>query len=195
MNRVEHVHIVSKRLIVMTALAIAVLSAIFGATFLLGERLMLTYLAFTCGIIGGFVSIQQRLKSVSDEELELLARSWFQIVLIPIFGGVFALVLYCLFLSGIVSGHVFPAFTMPKPATTGPDNNFMIDLLTKTYPSTGPDLAKLLFWSFVAGFSERFVPQIITKVAAGAGGDDGKDGGKKDEDRKRDGRKNDGNAD
>ena len=84
---------------------------------------------------------------------------------------------------------------MPKPATTGPDNNFMIDLLTKTYPSTGPDLAKLLFWSFVAGFSERFVPQIITKVAAGAGGDDGKDGGKKDEDRKRDVRKNDGNAD
>ena len=171
MNRVEHVHIVSKRLIVMTAIAVAVLSAIFGATFLLGQRLMLTHLSFTCGIIGGFVSIQQRLKSVSDEELELLARSWFQIVLIPIFGGIFALVLYCLFLSGIISGHVFPAFSMPKPPAAGPDTNFMVDLLIRTYPSTGPDLAKFLFWSFAAGFSERLVPQIITKVAAGAGGE------------------------
>ena len=26
-------------------------------------------------------------------------------------------------------------------------------------------MAKLLFWSFVAGFSERFVPQIINRVA------------------------------
>ena len=57
----------------------------------------------------------------------------------------------------------------------------MIDLLIKTYPSTGSDLAKFLFWSFVAGFSECFFPQIINKVAAGAGVDDATNGnGKKD---------------
>ena len=41
---------------------------------------------------------------------------------------------------------------------------FMIDKLTKTYQLTGQDLAKFQFWSFVAGFSERFVPQIISNV-------------------------------
>lgn len=166
MNRVEYIHTVTKRLIVMTTIAVAGAVIIFGASFIFGQRLMLTYLAFTCGIIGGFVSIQQRLNKVSDEELELLAGSWFQIVLIPIFGGVFALVLYCIFLSGIISGHVFPKFSMPDPPASGPNTEFMIDILVKTYPSTGPDLAKFLFWSFVAGFSERIVPQIITKVAS-----------------------------
>lgn len=166
MARVENIYVVTKRLIVMTALALAAATAIFAVSLFLGERLMLTHLAFTCGIIGGFVSIQQRLKTVSDDELELLARSWFQIVLIPIFGGVFALVLYTLFLSGIISGHIFPQFTMPEPPADGPDTEFMIDLLMNTYPSTGPDVAKLLFWSFVAGFSERFVPQIVTRVAS-----------------------------
>jgi hypothetical protein len=37
--------------------------------------------------------------------------------------------------------------------------------LTQTFPASGTDIAKLLFWSFVAGFSERFVPQIIRKTA------------------------------
>ena len=37
----------------------------------------------------------------------------------------------------------------------------LINFLRSTYPATGPDLAKLLFWTFVAGFSERFVPQIL----------------------------------
>ena len=62
MDRLTHLHIVTKRLIVMTALAVAAATLIFGASFMFGERLMLTWLAFTCGIIGGFVSIQQRLK-------------------------------------------------------------------------------------------------------------------------------------
>ena len=176
MSRVENIYVVTKRLIVMTALALAAATAIFAVSLLLGERLMLTHLAFTCGIIGGFVSIQQRLKTVSDDELALLARSWFQIVLIPIFGGVFALVLYCLFLSGIISGHIFPQFTMPDPPAGGPDTQFMIDVLMKTYPSTGPDVAKLLFWSFVAGFSERFVPQIGTRVSSSVEERKSKDG-------------------
>lgn len=41
-------------------------------------------------------------------------------------------------------------------------------IFRETYPSSGPDLAKLLFWSFVAGFSERFVPQLISNVTTRA---------------------------
>ncbi|MFG6159190.1 hypothetical protein ACGTNG_10300 [Halomonas sp. 1390] len=35
-----------------------------------------------------------------------------------------------------------------------------------TFPSAGPDLAKLLFGSFVAGFTERRLPQMISKVTS-----------------------------
>ncbi len=166
MSRIENIHTITKRLILMTGISVIFFAAIFGVSYVLNQRFMMTWAGFLCGIIGGFVSIQQRLRTVSDQELELLTKSWFQILLVPIFGGVFALVLYCIFLSGIVSGDLFPDFYIPKPPEAGPDKNFMFELFTKTYPSTGKDFAKFLFWSFVAGFSERFVPQIITKVTS-----------------------------
>lgn len=168
MDRIEHIHILTKRLIVMTAMSVIFFAAVFAISYIFNERFMLTWAGFLCGIIGGFVSIQQRIPKVRDEELILLTRSWFQILLVPIFGGVFALVLYCLFLSGIVTGDLFPAFYMPLPANNQPDTAFMIALFTETYPEDGESFAKFLFWSFVAGFSERFVPQIITKVSHSA---------------------------
>ncbi len=166
MDRIANIHTLTKRLIVMTALAVLVFGGVFALSFYFSHRFMMTWAGFMCGIIGGFVSIQQRIKTVSDEELVLLTRSWFQILLIPIFGGVFALLLYCIFLSGMISGNLFPLFYIPEPVNGIPDTAFMIDIFTKTYPLTGQDLAKFLFWSFVAGFSERFVPQIINNVVS-----------------------------
>jgi hypothetical protein len=152
---------VTKRLILMTTIALVLVAGLFALTLARGDRFMLSWASFGCGLLGGFVSIQQRLKRLTDEELELLSSSWFQIVLIPIYGGVFALVLYVAFLSKIVEGGVFPhfsspTFTQPLPTTSDVRNFFSL-----TYPTTGEDLAKLLFWSFLAGFSERFVPQIL----------------------------------
>lgn len=170
MDRIANIHILTKRLIVMTAVSVLLFSAVFGLSFYFSHRFMMTWAGFMCGIIGGFVSIQQRIKAVSDDELVLLTRSWFQILLVPIFGGVFALVLYCIFLSGMIEGELFPHFYMPTPQSDTPDTAFMIDLFTKTYPLTGQDLAKFLFWSFVAGFSERFVPQIISNVVSSSAG-------------------------
>lgn len=164
MDRIANIHILTKRLIVMTVVSVLIFSAIFGLSYFFSQRFMMTWAGFLCGIVGGFVSIQQRIKTVSDDELTLLTRSWFPILLVPVFGGVFSLVLYCLFLSGIVSGSLFPVFYIPVPSNSIPDTDFMINLFTKTYPLTGPDFAKFLFWSFVAGFSERFVPQIISNV-------------------------------
>lgn len=174
MDRIERIHLLTKRLIIMTALTVLLFATLFGISFLFEKRFMLTWAGFLCGIIGGFVSVQQRIPKISNDELTLLTRSWFQILLVPIFGGVFSLVLYALFLSEIIRGELFPDFFMPKPGTSGPDDQFMLSLFTKTYPATGQDLGKFLFWSFVAGFSERFVPQIVTKVASSASESDNK---------------------
>jgi len=126
---------------------------------------MVSWVAFGCGLLGGFVSIQQRLKLLGDEELESLAKSWFQILLIPIYGGIFSLVLYVAFLSEIVTGTLFPHFSIPAFTAPMPTRDDMIAFLDATFPSSGQDVAKLLFWSFVAGFSERFVPQILEKTS------------------------------
>ena len=154
---------VTKRLLIFAGISLVLTVLIFLPTFYCGYRLFISWLAFECGIIGGFVSIQQRLKSIQDDELGLLSTSWASILLVPIYGGIFALALYIIFLSGLIEGTMFPEFAVPTfddPPTT--EN--IVDLLRQTYPKTAGDFAKLIFWSFVAGFSERFVPQIIHKV-------------------------------
>ena len=156
---------VTKRLILMTVFGLLVVALFFGVTLVFGKKFMVSWACFGCGLIGGFVSIQQRLKRIPDEELELLSRSWFQILLIPIYGGVFALVLYLAFLGNIIEGAMFPRFSLPE-FSVPPSTQDMKNLFTSTYPTAGVDLAKLIFWSFVAGFSERLVPQIISKTSS-----------------------------
>lgn len=165
-DRTPYVYALTRRLILLTAGSLVIFTAIFGIVLFFNHRLMISWVVFICGIIGGFVSIQQRLDKISDDDIKLLSSSWFQILLIPIFGAVFSLVLYCIFLSGLLNSDIFPAFYFPSPPPTGPNTEFIIRILRDTYPSTGPDLAKLLFWSFVAGFAERFVPQIISNLTS-----------------------------
>lgn len=50
--------------------------------------------AFVCGVIGGFVCLQRRLKAMSKDDLTLLANSWVYVCLSPLVGGVLAVVIY-----------------------------------------------------------------------------------------------------
>jgi hypothetical protein len=165
MSRIENILLVTKRLIIMAATSLLLISAIFGVALYTKNRLMVSCVVFGCGLTGGFVSIQQRLNKIGDPELEILSRSWFQILLIPIYGGIFALVLYVLFISGIIQGHLFPEFYIPAPEGAIPTAAYIKRVLLETLPSTGQDFTKLVFWSFFSGFSERYVPQVIGNVA------------------------------
>lgn len=150
---------ITKRLIVFTGLILAV--ATVGLYLLHHFRLnnsFLPVMVFAAGLVGGFVSIQQRLPRIELDELRTLSQSWFSITLIPINGGIFALVLMLMFAGQVIQGQLFPTY---------PDGMLIFDAdmfrywISHAYPETGTDVAKLFFWSFVAGFSERFVPQII----------------------------------
>ncbi len=109
------------------------------------------------GFVGGFVGLQRRLKTLPAEDLTLLANSWVCIALSPIAGAILAELVYLLFISGLLAGNIFP--------TVVPDNKDAItqglkDIFAVHCP--GPsDYAKVLFWSFVAGFSEKFATNII----------------------------------
>ena len=53
------------------------------------------------------------------------------------------------FVGGLVGGSLYPSFT----AASWSDLGFRL-----------PDWSKLLVWSFIAGFSERFVPDLLNNL-------------------------------
>lgn len=87
----------------------------------------------------------------------------------------FAFLLYLVFMGGLLSGGLFPEF----PSRTNPFGS--IDgFVLEVKPGSNADFAKLLVWSFVAGFSEKFVPNLIAKLegqASGQGDEDPTDPG------------------
>ena len=118
--------------------------------------------AFSAGIIGGFVGLQRRLKVMSDDDLELLANSWVYVCLSPLVGGILAVVLYVLFISNLITGDIFPQF-LPDTKELDPSASHQGFAEIFAVHGQSVDYAKMMFWSFVAGFSERFVTDIISK--------------------------------
>ena len=109
------------------------------------------------GLVGGFVGLQRRLKSLPAEDLALLVESWANIALSPIAGAILAELVYLLFISGLLKGKMFPEFDADSPAGT----NLGLKELFAVHCKASSDYAMVLFWSFVAGFSEKFATNII----------------------------------
>src|SRR5258706_115651 len=83
-----------------------------------------------------------------------LERGQGSIYISPFLGAGFAIVLYVLFASGLLKGALFPDF--PKEGS----------LLYGFAPALqGMDQAKLLIWSFIAGFAEAFVPDRLDELS------------------------------
>ncbi len=122
------------------------------------------------GVVGGFISALRRVQSVpagidSLLTIQALKNAKFYLWLSPLLGAVFAIVLLLIFLGGLVGGTVFPEFSPLKSAPIGPpgkiaDWYFWANL----YPTGSPDYAKLFLWSFIAGFAERLVPDILDRL-------------------------------
>ena len=88
-----------------------------------------------------------------------------QLWLSPLIGGILALVLYLIFASKVLAGAIFPDFENTDSRYT----NFRCFLLSIKF-ATNMDAAKMLLWAFAAGFSERFVPNILNDMAKKANG-------------------------
>ena len=120
-------------------------------------------LVFASGVIGRFVGLQRRLKDLTLFDLELIAESWVYTALSPLVGGVLAFLLFILFLSGLLSGDLFPVFL--------PDSNSSSESFLSIFEQHGEghkEYAKLIFWSFIAGFSEHFVTDVISRFEGAA---------------------------
>lgn len=108
MNRVENIKRASHKLLIALVVSVIVLLILFGISLKWGgEGTVVFPLVMIIGIIGGFVSIQRRIKKLSEVDLLLLSDSNLYPWLSPLAVGLLAAVLYSLLLSGFFAGSHF----------------------------------------------------------------------------------------
>ena len=119
------------------------------------------------GALGGSMGLLRRVRSADERALAALDGDIVSTLMPLLYGGLMAGVGYLVFMSGILSGdggqglftsNLFPSFVDPG----APDGELLsVRHFRKIRPASMPDAGKLLVWSFIAGYSERFVTGLL----------------------------------
>jgi hypothetical protein len=126
------------------------------------------------GALGGYVSAFMRVYQtpIGDDPIlsaKLLRSDWASIMARPILGVVFAVILHLLFVGQLLTGGVFPELhVLANGDPLRPAQRFSEFFSGQVHGSQldpTRDYAKLLVWCFIAGFAERFVPDVLEKLA------------------------------
>lgn len=118
----------------------------------------LTLAIFITGAGGGVISTYFRLKNVAPTKAQ--SNAVLQVYVTPIISGLLGFICYAFFLTEMLRGPLFPEFVNKTSDYTGLQSVFEIQ------PKHALDAAKALLWSFVAGFSEKMIPNILDKLAS-----------------------------
>lgn len=157
-------------MVVSLFLATLLLSVILGVGLYFSNVTALMVVT-AAGALGGFVSALRRLYAFQRVFPVNFFKNWHKVDLyliiysmIPsLVGAIAAVTLYLIFASELIKGDMFPKFHLsnlnPKP------DDFQ-NFVANWQPISPSDYAKALVWSFLAGFSERFVPDLLEHFAS-----------------------------
>lgn len=118
--------------------------------FIVLTRLAIFSMIIAFGAMGAAVSLISRTR---NNESVLTNITVLEILSVQTIGGIFACILGLSFMGNLLSGAIFP----------NPSVFYRIIYIPSAF-------AKLLVWSFIAGFSERFVPNILNNLVKKAEG-------------------------
>ncbi len=118
------------------------------------------------GLLGALFSTLRRVQTAAIKidpvtELMLFDSARTGALLSAIAGVVAALFLYTIFVGGLLQGALFPNF---GPAWDKETPMTFLEFIKAVGPKGPIDHGKLLVWSFIAGFAERFVPDLIQRL-------------------------------
>jgi TctA family transporter len=131
-----------------------------------GGELSFFLLCCVVGASGGatssFVRQSRIIQTLDQDGLASLERNERALLLAwvaPLVGAIFAGLLLLMFAAEVLQGSLFPAFVQ------GGDFDQGQALFASLAPRQHKDAFKALVWSFVAGWSERLIPNIIETVS------------------------------
>ncbi len=112
------------------------------------------------GAVGAVLREQVHLRKKKDAEDASATIAWFY----PVMGSLVAVVLMTLFLSGLVSGALFPRFLNMD----GKFDGAYAALRGGMTLASQADFYKMIAWSILAGYSERFVLAKLEALTSAA---------------------------
>lgn len=118
------------------------------------------------GIMGGCVSMLQRIQSTPSEgdalfNLASLNNGWTGLSLSPLYGGIFATLLFVLFAAGLLKGSAFPEIHTPAKLVSSAERSAPVP--TPTAPPTAPASTS------AGAASNSSVPSTATAPTAAGG--------------------------
>jgi len=152
-------------LVILVALLVAIIAL---STIPTGDgksaKFGLPLILLVIGNIGSYVGVHKDLNLLSDEDIAKLSRTWTGLLVPSLIGGILALVLYLIFLSGLLQGDLFPEFTPDNDDPNANENKDFSAIFAQHAEGGMKDYAKLMFWGFVAGFNQKYVVDIIDSI-------------------------------
>jgi len=167
METYQQKKIILKRIgIIMLGLIIvsALLVILFYAA---SEQMGTMIFALLIGGMGACISFFLRMPKLGEAELGFIVTSWWTLIVPALVGTIMGGFIYIVFFAGILTGdggnglftsNLFPLFTEPNIAE---GETLTMRMALAIRPISVQDLGKLLVWCFLAGYSERLVPNIL----------------------------------
>lgn len=126
------------------------------------DLMLLVLLAGSTGAVINNYYRLARLSAVDHDAFDRFDNHVFtmQLYVSVLISGVLGFLMYGLCISGLVAGDLFPAF---KGVNAGYAS--VTELLANVSPAGNIDAVKAVVWAFIAGFSEKLIPNMIDRMA------------------------------